>query len=154
MKIAIAQLNPIIGDLKGNSQQILQAAQKALSLGADLMLTPELSLCGYPPRDLLLNPSFIRRMNETVIQLGQQLPPQLAVLVGTATLNQQAETKGEKPLYNSIAWLGEGKVKQYFHKRLLPTYDVFDEERYFEAGQSSNYFTLNGLKIENEAQMS
>jgi NAD+ synthase (glutamine-hydrolysing) len=147
MKIAIAQLNPIIGDIQGNSQQIVQAAEKAVSLGANLMLTPELSLCGYPPRDLLLNLNFICRMNQAVTKLAQQLPPSLSVLVGTATLNAQAEAKGEKPLYNSIAWLSDGKVQQYFHKRLLPTYDVFDEERYFEAGESSNYFTLENVKI-------
>ena len=147
MKIAIAQLNPIIGDIQGNSQQILQAAKKAVLLGANLMLTPELSVCGYPPRDLLLNPNFINRMNKILIKLAQQMPPQLSVLVGVPSLNHQAEAKGEKPLYNSIAWLSEGEIKQFFHKRLLPTYDVFDEERYFEAGESSNYFILDHVKI-------
>ncbi|MGK7933586.1 MAG: NAD+ synthase [Microcystaceae cyanobacterium] len=147
MKIAIAQLNPIIGDIDGNSQQILQAAKKAISLGANLMLTPELALCGYPPRDLLLNLDFIARMKQTLIKLSQQLPPQLSVLVGTVTLNEQAASRGEKPLYNSIVWLSGGEIKQYFHKRLLPTYDVFDEERYFEAGESSNYFMLENIKI-------
>ena len=103
MKIAIAQLNPIIGDLVGNSQHILVAAQKAREQGADLLLTPELSLSGYPPKDLLLNPSFIAALDHNLQQLSQKLPSQLRVLVGTVTPNPQAENRGEKPLFNSVA---------------------------------------------------
>lgn len=147
MKIAIAQLNPIIGDLQGNSQQILKAAKEAENLGTTLMLTPELSLCGYPPKDLLLNLNFVQKMAKTLEELAQQLPSQLSVLIGTVTFNQDAAIRGEKPLYNSIALLSEGKIQQVFHKRLLPTYDVFDEERYFETGGKSNYFTLDNIKI-------
>jgi len=146
MKIAIAQLNPIIGDLSGNAQKILAMAQQAVEKGARLLLTPELSLCGYPPRDLLLNPSFLEAMTVTLHQLAKDLPANLAVLVGTVDANNKAYTTGGKPLFNSIALLENGK-KQYFHKRLLPTYDVFDEQRYFEAGQQANYFALDNLKI-------
>jgi predicted amidohydrolase len=83
MKIAIAQINPTIGDLPGNAAKIICAAQQAAAQGARLLLTPELSLCGYPPRDLLLNPSFVEAMSITLQQLVKDLPPNLAVLVGT-----------------------------------------------------------------------
>ncbi|TAF09622.1 MAG: NAD+ synthase [Nostocales cyanobacterium] len=147
MKIAIAQLNPIIGDLSGNAQKILETAQQAASAGVRLLLTPELSLCGYPPRDLLLNPSFVKAMQITLKKLAQDLPPNLAVLVGTVVRNAEAHIAGGKTLFNSIAWLEAGKIKQYFHKRLLPTYDVFDEKRYFEPGLQANYFTLDDINI-------
>ncbi|MEH1887141.1 NAD+ synthase [Nostoc sp.] len=147
MKIAIAQINPTIGDLLLNAQKILEAAQRAASSGARLLLTPELSLCGYPPRDLLLNPSFVEAMGITLQNLAQDLPPNLAVLVGTVEPNIQAHISGGKTLFNSIVLLENGKIKQAFHKRLLPTYDVFDERRYFEAGLQANYFTLDDIHI-------
>lgn len=147
MKIAIAQLNPVIGDLTGNAQKILEVAQQAATNGVRLLLTPELSLCGYPPRDLLLNPSFIKSMDSTLKKLAQDLPPNLAVLVGTVVKNKDAHVTGSKTLFNSIAFLEAGKIKQYFHKRLLPTYDVFDENRYFEPGLQANYFALDDVNI-------
>jgi NAD+ synthase (glutamine-hydrolysing) len=147
MKIAIAQLNPTIGDLSGNAKHILEASQKAAKEGVRLMLTPELSLCGYPPRDLLLSPDFVESISRKLQELALQLPPQLAVLVGTVELNTHATFKGQKPLFNSMALLDEGKVKKIFHKRLLPTYDVFDEDRYFEPGYQANSFFLHPLKI-------
>jgi len=147
MKLAIAQLNPTIGDLSGNAQQILDAAKTAVNQGVRLLLTPELSLCGYPPRDLLLNPSFVAAMAAQAQQLARELPPEIAVLVGFATPNDTANAAGGKSLFNSIALLEQGEVKQVFHKRLLPTYDVFDEHRYFEPGLHSNSFTLDGVSI-------
>ncbi|MEH2061828.1 MAG: NAD+ synthase [Nostoc sp.] len=147
MKIAIAQINPTIGDLLFNAQKILEAAQRAASSGARLLLTPELSLCGYPPRDLLLNPSFVEAMGITLQNLAQDLPPNLAVLVGTVQQNLEASITGGKSLFNSMALLEDGKVKQVFHKRLLPTYDVFDERRYFEPGLQANFFTLDNINI-------
>jgi len=142
MKIAIAQLNPTIGDLAGNAQKILAAAQQAADQDARLMLTPELALCGYPPKDLLLKPAFVEAMATTLAQLAQDLPPELAVLVGTVEPNVRSPQTGEKPLFNSTALLEGGKVQQIFHKRLLPTYDVFDEDRYFASGQDCNVFML------------
>ncbi len=147
MKIAIAQLNPTIGDLTGNAQKILEAAKQAANQGIRLLLTPEISLCGYPPRDLLLNPHFVELTATTLQQLAQDLPPQLAVLVGTVELNPKANIAGGKPLFNSIALLEQGKIQQIFHKRLLPTYDVFDDNRYFEPGLKSNLFTLDSVRI-------
>lgn len=147
MKIAIAQLNPTIGDLLGNSHLILEAAKKAEVEGANLLLTPELSLIGYPPRDLLLNPSFIAAAGAQLQQLAQALPPKLAVIAGTVVPNANAVQLGGKSLFNSAVLLQNGAVKKVFHKRLLPTYDVFDEDRYFEPGENSNYFSIGELKI-------
>ncbi|UNU23611.1 NAD+ synthase [Microcoleus vaginatus] len=147
MKIAIAQLNPTIGDIFGNSNLILEAAKKAEVEGANLLLTPELSLIGYPPRDLLINPSFIADAGAQLQQLAQALPRELAVIVGTALPNANAVKLGGKSLFNSAVLLQNGAVKQVFHKRLLPTYDVFDEDRYFQPGENSNYFSIGELKI-------
>ncbi|WP_396134353.1 NAD+ synthase [Chamaesiphon sp. VAR_48_metabat_135_sub] len=147
MKIALAQLNPTIGDLKNNAQQILKTAQQVSTQGVNLLLTPELSLCGYPPRDLLLNAHFITEMEQTLHQLARELPSDLQVLIGLATPNPNFAATGGKPLFNSIALLTAGKVQNIFHKRLLPTYDVFDEHRYFTSGNEPNCFTINGIKI-------
>lgn len=152
MKIAIAQLNPTIGDLLGNSEKILAAAKQAADAGAHLMLTPELSLCGYPPRDLLLRPSFIEAMVIQLKKLAEQLPRELPVLVGTVQVNALADTTGGKPLYNSIALLKNGKVQHFFHKRLLPTYDVFDENRYFDSASLSNFFALADILDEDSSE--
>ncbi|MEG4030105.1 MULTISPECIES: NAD+ synthase [unclassified Microcoleus] len=147
MKIAIAQLNPTIGDILGNSNLILETAKQAEVEGANLLLTPELSLIGYPPRDLLINPSFIADAGAQLQQLAQALPPELAVIVGTALPNATAVKLGGKSLFNSAVLLQNGAVKTVFHKRLLPTYDVFDEDRYFEPGENSNYFSMGEVKI-------
>jgi NAD+ synthase (glutamine-hydrolysing) len=143
MKLAIAQLNPIVGDIHNNAQQILLTAQQAASDNVRLLLTPELSLCGYPPRDLLLHPQFIDLMQTQLEQLATQLPKGIAVLVGLVIPNPQAGVTGEKPLFNSVALLEEGQIKAIFHKRLLPTYDVFDEDRYFASGTQVNCFSLD-----------
>ena len=146
MKIAIAQLNPTIGDITNNAKQILAAAETAAKKDVRLLLTPELSLCGYPPRDLLLYPGFIESMDKQLIEIAQQLPPGIAVLVGTVEINHYAASKGQKPLFNSMALLDGGTIQQRFHKRLLPTYDVFDEDRYFEPGYQANHFSLDCLR--------
>ncbi len=142
MKLAIAQLNPTIGDLTHNAGQILEAAHRAHDQGAALLITTELALCGYPPRDLLLRPSFIQAMIDQLNQLSTEVPRDLAVLVGVAAANPKARERGEKALYNSTALLRNGQVEQVFHKSLLPTYDVFDEDRYFQPGQGPNTFEL------------
>jgi NAD+ synthase (glutamine-hydrolysing) len=147
MKIAIAQLNPLVGDIEGNAQRILRAAQQTSAAGARLLLTPELSLCGYPPRDLLLQPAFIDALNQSLSSLAAQIPENLAVLVGAVDRNFKAETLGQKPLFNAMAWLEQGQVQHIFHKRLLPTYDVFDEDRYFASGKESSVMMLDGVRI-------
>ncbi len=147
MKLAIAQLNPTVGDLSGNSQQIITHSIQATDQGAELMLTPELSLCGYPPRDLLLNPSFIEEMANMLHMLAQQIPETLTVLVGFAEPNPQAPEIGIKPLFNSMACLKAGKIQQVIRKRLLPTYDVFDEDRYFASGEHPGILSVKDLRI-------
>ena len=143
MKIAIAQLNPIIGDIKNNADNIYKAAQIAVESKAQLLLTPELSLCGYPPKDLVLNDSFVDSLWIELEQLSKKIPQKLSVLVGTVIKNPHAYVEGEKPLFNSIVLIENQAIKQIFHKRLLPTYDVFDEDRYFEPGKESNFFQLS-----------
>lgn len=147
MKIAIAQLNPTIGDLQGNADKILKAADRAASEGVRLLLTPELSLCGYPPRDLLLDPNFVATMARQLAELASNLPKGVAVLVGTVEPNANAISTGGKPLFNSVALIEKGNILKIFHKRLLPTYDVFDEDRYFEPGNQPNHFELDGVQI-------
>ncbi|MGD1919234.1 MAG: nitrilase-related carbon-nitrogen hydrolase, partial [Pleurocapsa sp.] len=147
MKITIAQLNPTIGDITNNAQQIITAAKNAAKQNTRLLLTPELSLCGYPPRDLLLYPGFVELMSNELKEIATTIPNNIAVLIGTVETNPHANSKGQKPLYNSMALLDGGEIKQIFHKRLLPTYDVFDEDRYFEPGYVANHFTLDNVKV-------
>ena len=143
VNLGIAQLNPVIGDLVGNSDRLLLAVKKLANQNVQFVVTSELSICGYPPRDLLMNHQFVRDMETAIADLAQKLPPEIAVLVGTVSINPHANKSGGKPLFNSAVLLQGGKVKQVFHKRLLPTYDVFDEDRYFEVGNGSQVFTLN-----------
>ncbi|WP_330205198.1 NAD+ synthase [Cyanobacterium sp. Dongsha4] len=147
MKIAIAQLNPTIGDIKNNLKQIKETVNIAEKKGAKLILTPELSLCGYPPKDLLLNKNFLEQMKKELEKFAQEINPQISVLIGIAVINDSAEKEGKKPLYNSSALIRNGKIETFFHKRLLPTYDVFEEDRYFSAGNEANYFYLDDVKI-------
>jgi len=107
------------------------------------LLTPELSLCGYPPRDLLLDPSFVTGLETTLQDLASQLPANIVVFVGTVTPNDRAAKTGGKPLFNSTVMLQNLAVRSRFHKSLLPTYDVFDEDRYFEPNDESNAIALS-----------
>jgi NAD+ synthase (glutamine-hydrolysing) len=127
MKIALLQLNPTVGDLSGNIALIAGAASRAK--GADLAVTSELALLGYPPRDLLLNVDFVERSWAALRYLAHELADLPPILVGLAEPNPSEEGR---PLFNSAALLREGRVERTFKKTLLPTYDVFDEDRYFE----------------------
>ncbi|XGV88298.1 MAG: NAD+ synthase [Limnothrix sp. BL-A-16] len=146
MKIALAQLNLVVGDLAGNARAILNAAQQASRQGARLLVVPELALCGYPPRDLLAWPSFLEATKQQLTKLARELPPNLAVLTGTIIGNLLA-TEGGKSLFNSAVLIDSCALRHVFSKRLLPTYDVFDEGRYFEPGKKAEWFTLDGIKI-------
>lgn len=144
MKITLVQINPIVGDLSKNSAKIKKAASDTRARNTDLIVTSELALLGYPPRDLLLYPSFIEEALGKLRNLAKEtkyLPP---ILVGTAIRNK---SKAGRPLFNSAAFLKNGKVQNIFYKSLLPTYDVFDEDRYFESASKPQILTLSGKKI-------
>ncbi len=130
MKIALAQINPTIGDFTGNADKILACAAQARDRGAELAVFPELSLSGYPPRDLLERADFISAGQASLDRLVAQVKG-IAVLCGLAEPNPASQGK---PLYNSAVLFGEGRVLGRIRKKLLPTYDVFDESRYFEPG--------------------
>jgi len=134
MRLALAQLNALVGDLEGNARRIAAACRSAAAAGADLVLTPELSLWGYPPRDLLLRPSLLERQGQVLSQLATALPPGLALLVGVA--EPQAGTSQQPHLHNALALVEPGGWRVVARKRLLPSYDVFDERRYFLPGDA------------------
>jgi NAD+ synthase (glutamine-hydrolysing) len=128
MRLALAQINPLVGDLAGNGAQLLEACQAAASQGADLVVAPELALWGYPPRDLLLRPALRQRQQQVLEQLAEQLPEGLALLLGVS----EPAGDGQQPdLFNSAALVERGGWRIVARKRLLPSYDVFDERRYF-----------------------
>jgi NAD+ synthase (glutamine-hydrolysing) len=143
MKIALAQLNPTVGDIEGNRRRILDAYSKAAAMGADLVVTGELSLVGYPPRDLLLKPRFVAdnlaALERLVGEVGRT-----GLLVGF--VDRSVETHG-LPLHNAAALVAEGRVLAVKHKALLPMYDVFDELRYFEPGRGAHVVEFAGMKL-------
>jgi NAD+ synthase (glutamine-hydrolysing) len=144
VKISLLQFNPTIGDLAGNAKLIAEGVRKAQEQGTDLAVTPELALLGYPPRDLLLKDSFIRDSWEVLRRLAEDLYQAPPVLVGLAEPNKEGVGR---PLYNVAALLQNGRVEQCFRKTLLPTYDVFDEDRYFEPAPGNQVLELKGLRL-------
>jgi NAD+ synthase (glutamine-hydrolysing) len=144
MRVALLQVNPTAGDIAGNSARIANAARRARELGADLAVTPELALMGYLPRDLLMNRGFVRRSWDAACQLARELRDGPPLLVGIATPNP-AEIG--RPLFNSAVLLRGGEVGPKFHKTLLPTYDVFDEDRYFEPAPEPGILELGGRRL-------
>ncbi len=144
MRIALAQLNFIIGDFEGNTRKILAAISQARDHGADLAVFPELCVCGYPPRDFLEFGDFIKQSEDAVSAIASECTG-IAAIVGAPSVNP-AE-KG-KPLYNSAFYLADGKIGEVVHKTLLPNYDVFDEYRYFEPNRlPGRLIDCNGQKI-------
>jgi NAD+ synthase/NAD+ synthase (glutamine-hydrolysing) len=144
VRLALLQVNPTAGDLDGNAALIVQAARRAQAMGADLMATPELALMGYLPRDLLMNQGFVRRAGEKLANLARELQDAPPMLVGLATPNP---CEVGRPLFNSAVLVQNGRVGQAFHKSLLPTYDVFDEDRYFEPYRGVQILELGGHKL-------
>ena len=143
MKIAIAQVNATVGDFDGNSDKIAEAWRRADEAGAALIVLPELALCGYPPRDLLAKPAFLRRNREALDALAKRGGSAVAV-VGFAAAN---ETDSGRPARNAAAVLHNGQVTAVRHKTLLPTYDVFDEDRYFEPATNNTPVEIHGTKV-------
>ena len=132
MRLALAQLNPLVGDLEGNGHLILEACRDASRRGAGLVLTPELSLWGYPPRDLLLRSSLVARQDVVLDRLARDLAEAAPVLVGVVEVIPGAQVPA---LHNAIALLEAGGWRIVCRKQLLPSYDVFDERRYFRPGK-------------------
>lgn len=139
MKIAIAQMNCIVGDIAGNAKKIITSATLAKEQGATLVVTPELSLCGYSPEDLLLRPDFLLACEDALLALAKQLPD-IAVIVGHP--HQQGEQ-----CFNAASVLEGGHVVATYHKQVLPNYGVFDEERYFVSGSEALVFNHCGVKL-------
>ncbi len=140
MKIALAQVNPIVGDFPGNSKKIMAAYASAREAGAALVVFPELAVCGYPPKDLLLKESFVSANVAAVRELAQMTKGGPDVLVGYVERNDA--TVG-RPVYNALAHLRNGEIAHRVFKSLLPTYDVFDEHRYFEPAESASVIEFN-----------
>ena len=143
MKIAVAQINPTVGDIKANSAKILRNIKLAKSHGADLVLFSELALIGYPPKELLVKTQFVEDNLKALADIAQQCDD-CAALVGHASRSQSPT--GPK-LHNAAALLVDGKVQATYCKQLLPTYDVFDETRYFEPARSQQVVSCAGRQL-------
>jgi NAD+ synthase/NAD+ synthase (glutamine-hydrolysing) len=143
VRIALGQINTTVADFTGNSAKILQFAQRARAAGAGLILFPELCISGYPPRDLVEKPAFVERGEKVVADLATQVEG-IAMVVGYPS-KAQAETG--KSVMNSAALLKDGNVAFVQHKRLLPTYDVFDESRNFAPAESQTLLDFCGRKV-------
>jgi NAD+ synthase (glutamine-hydrolysing) len=142
MKVAVFQLNPIIGDLEGNFNKIKDCIQRGKQMQADICLFPEMALCGYPPQDLVLHRDFIDKMEYYLYKIVE-ISGGIAVVVGLVRRNLEG---GQKPLYNSAAIIEDGRLVGFQDKSLLPTYDVFSEARYFEPGKKVSTFMLKGVR--------
>jgi NAD+ synthase (glutamine-hydrolysing) len=144
LRVALLQINPTAGDLQGNSALIVQAVRAAQAQGADLAVTPELALMGYLPRDLLMSRGFVERSCHALTGIAAELKDAPAVLVGVATPNP---ADMGRPLFNSAVLLHKGGSGPTFHKTLLPTYDVFDEDRYFEPAHGPQVLQFKGRRL-------
>jgi len=141
MKIALCQINPTIGDFAGNTRLIIDAVARAKEAGCRLAVFPELCVMGYPPRDLLLRRDFIAKAQAAVAEIAARTRG-ISVLVGSVT-----PIPGSEYLYNSAILLDGGEERHRFHKSLLPSYDVFEETRYFQPAPEVGCVTLDGLKL-------
>lgn len=143
MKIALAQINTTVGDFEGNLERLLEAYQAAVTAGMDLVLTPELALPGYPPRDLLLRASFLQRNQECLDRLAAAVG-ETGLVVGHVGHNRQGTGRTAT---NSVSLLHRGSIVARRDKSLLPTYDVFDEDRYFEPAASNEPVSFRGTRL-------
>src|SRR3970040_1287342 len=138
MRIAMAQINAIVGDLEGNTRKICEAIEAAAEKGADLIAFPELALTGYPPEDLLLKPDFVAANREALLEVARRTPA-VRVWVGFVDADDH--------LYNAAPLLYDGRVAGIYHKHRLPNYGVFDEKRYFQPGAECPLFALDNAPI-------
>ncbi len=143
VKVALAQLNPLVGDLTGNSGKVIAAAERAKQRGADLLVAPEIVVCGYPPKDLLLRDGFVKACDLAVENLARKLPSGMPTLLGHPT---QRGVPGKRSA-NAASLLADGTIQQTIHKTLLPNYDVFDERRYFRHAETTRPMEFNGIRL-------
>ncbi|MGA9772006.1 MAG: NAD+ synthase [Blastocatellia bacterium] len=139
IRIALAQINPIVGDLEGNTNLVLDYIERGRSAGADLIALPELALTGYPPEDLLMKPHFVRE-NRRALDRIIKATGDLLVVVGFV------DTDGSD-IYNAAAVISGGKLVDSYHKSFLPNYGVFDEERYFQSGTRCPVFSIGAARV-------
>jgi NAD+ synthase (glutamine-hydrolysing) len=140
MKLGIAQLNLTVGDIDGNSAMLLQAARDAHATGAALLLTPEMSICGYPAEDLVLRRDFTEACERALLALALAAPPELALIVGFPE-------RTEHELFNAAALLRNGRVETVYRKHHLPNHSVFDEKRIFNSGYAACTFECGGVRF-------
>jgi NAD+ synthase (glutamine-hydrolysing) len=143
VKIALGQINPTVGDFSGNAQKIIEFARQAHVRGAHLALFPELAVCGYPPRDLVERPAFVARSRQVVEEIARCVP-EITIMCGFVS---PAKVETGKSVMNSAAVLCGGKVQFVQSKMLLPTYDVFDELRYFDPASSQSVYPFAGKQL-------
>jgi NAD+ synthase (glutamine-hydrolysing) len=144
VKIALAQINPTVGDFQGNTKKIIEFAGQAAAAQADLVMFPELAVCGYPPADFLDKPSFVARAGEAVAEIAAATKGSVSVICGYVTA---APPGSGKQVINSAALLRNGVVEFVQSKRLLPFYDVFDEQRYFAPAEIQNLHSLGDQRL-------
>lgn len=149
MRVALCQIDTTVGDFVGNVERILGAAERAAAEGAELAVFPELAICGYPAEDLLLRAAFVDEHDRALEELARRAPPDTTLLVGCLERNTSAAARGGRALYNSVAVLRRGGFEVVARKSLLPTYDVFDESRYFESWRApeQNLVEVAGVRV-------
>ena len=144
MKIAIGQINPTIGDFAGNAGRILDYISRAHAQGAELVVFPEMCVCGYPPMDLLDHESFVEANLKSLRSIQQRAPDGIGIVLGYVDKNRSSSGK---PLVNTVSLIHDGEVRFTQNKSLLPTYDVFDEARYFEPAGQRRTLAFKGEQI-------
>jgi NAD+ synthase (glutamine-hydrolysing) len=139
MRVALAQFNASVGDIRGNTEKMEKLSVKAYDLGADIVVFPEMSVCGYPPEDLLLKKSFVNNNRSAIERLAKNCP-EITVVAGFAE-------GSEKGCFNSLAVLQKGKIANIYRKSILPNYGVFDERRYFRPGTEAVRIIIDGKAV-------
>ena len=140
LKISLAQINPTVGDLAGNTRKILEYTAQAQKAGAELVVFPELAVCGYPPEDLLLKKHFVADNIKALDALAKKIR-------GVSVITGFVDSDSAGKIYNAAAMISDGKLQDVYYKQELPNYGVFDEKRYFSIGKNSGILTVKGVKI-------